>query len=362
MKKDSYKSFNIRILVCLFSVLFILSLFNVIVDPFSIFNLVTIKHFNELKPDKNRQQRITKVVELKLEKQPVDVIFLGSSRVDKAIDTDYFQSVSGENAKNLAMNALTNSELIKIAKNAHKIHPEVKKMYAGLDFFRFLKYQADDGRTVNMTLNKNLTISEFNPLILSFDTTIASVNTIIKNIKYNDNNEKQDPTGIFEYRLNQYSDSYKDMVLCRDEILKLAKFKNDMKKEGVDVIFYLNPTHATDLLLIKEKGGQKVFEEWKKALAENFNYIDFDYVNKATGEKINKETKYFYESSHSTPEMGKLITNRLVSAHDDEYGKDVSINNIDTHLKNTGEALEKWEKSNKLWADKVKEIAKGGKN
>ncbi len=360
MKKESYRGFNIRILISFFAILLILALFNIIVDPFSIFNLVNIKNFNELKPDKNRQQRITKVVELKLEKKPVDVIFLGSSRVDKAIDTEYFYNLTGKNAKNLAMNALTNSELIKIAKNAHAIHPEIKTMYAGLDFFRFLKYQADDGRTVNMTLNKNLTISEFNPLVLSFDTTIASVNTIIANIKHKDNASKEDPTGIFEYRLKQYSDSYKDMELSTIEIQKLANFKKEMQKKGVEVVFYLNPTHATDLQLIKEKGGQKVFEEWKRALAQNFNYIDFDIVNDATGENIDQNTKYFYESSHSTTEMGKLVINRLTRLTDDPYGKKVDKKNINVHLKNADKALIKWSMSNENWANKVKKIAKGG--
>lgn len=359
IRKD-YKKFNVRLLLTFFSVLLILAVFNIAVDPFGIFNLVNLKHFNAIKPEKNRQQRITKIVELKLEKKPVDTIFLGSSRVDKSIEPEYYYEISGQNAKNLAMNALTNAELIKFAQNAHKIHPEIKTMYAGLDFFRFLKYQADDGRTVNMTLNKNLTINEFNPLILSFDTTIASVNTIIKNLKTKGKNEKFDPSGSFEHRLKQYSDSYKDLELSKDEILRVAKFKNEMKKQGVDVIFYINPTHATDLLLIKEKGGQAVFDEWKVLMAEEFDYVDFDFVNRATGESINIDTKYFYESSHSTPEMGKIILERLVSGENADCGAEVNKMNINKHLKKAKESLEIWGMTHPDWAQKVKEISKGG--
>lgn len=361
MKTKNYKNFNKKLLLTLLSLLVGLAFFNFIVDPFDIFKTVSINHFNALKPDKNRQQRVTKIVELKLDKKPVDAIFMGSSRVDKSIDASYFIKLSGENTKNLAMNALTHNETIKIAQNALAIHPEIKTIYVGLDFFRFLESQADGGRKVSVSNNKKLTINESNPLILSFDTVVASFNTVFENITYkapvdSQNIKKPDPSEGFIHRLSQYKSTYDKAQLSREEIEKLKDFQNEMKKYGVKVVFYTNPTHASDLCLIKTMGYLGVFDEWKSEMAKSFEYVDFDFVNPATGERIDENTHYFYESSHSTFDMGNLVSDRLVSSKDDEYGVKITAENVAKNIRRNDEALKKWEQKNPDWVKNINDI------
>lgn len=359
-----YRKYNKILFVTLIGILAFLIVFNILINPFEIFNTSKIKYVNLIKPDKNRQQRITKIVELKLYKQKIDTIFLGSSRVDGSIDVEYYKKISDKTAKNLAMNALTHSETVKLAENITKIHPEIKIIYIGLDFFRFLESDADDGRTVQITANPKLTVSEFNPIILSFDTTIASFNTFLANLKtfkLNKNateivENKADSTPNFEYRLSQYAGTYQNAKLSLKEINKLKKLQNDMKQSGITIIFYTNPTHATDIELIKQLGYLDTFNSWKNEMANQFTYIDFDFVNDLTSEKIDENTEYFYESSHSTPEMGNIVLERLVNNKYKNYGifttrKNVGKNN-QTNLRN----LRNWEKNNDVWVEKIKGI------
>ena len=69
-----------RLLLVLFSLLFVVSLVNFLIDPFNTFDVIKAKGFNYYKPEIKRQERLTKVVNLKLERH-LDTIFVGSSRV-----------------------------------------------------------------------------------------------------------------------------------------------------------------------------------------------------------------------------------------------------------------------------------------
>ena len=352
--KKQYKKYSLRLLSAFFLLIFTVAIFNIAVDPFKIFNFPLINHFNAQKPDLKRQQRVTKIVELKLDKKPLDSVFLGSSRVDGSVSADYYEKLTGRRTKNLGMNALSHSETIKIANNVILIHPEIKKIYVGLDFFRFTEKNAQNKRPVPLSNNPKLTISEFNPVVLSLDTIISSVNTVIYNIKYKPINVKSSPVGTFERTLNNYAENYYEAVLALDEFEKLYAFKKDMKQKGIDVIFYLNPTHASDLSMIKQSGCLDVFNEWKERLAEKFDYVDFDFVNDITAEKVDENTKYFAESSHSTPIMGELIMDNLINS-DNFYGVKITAQNVKQRNSENEKALNKWEKEN---PDMVKNIRK----
>lgn len=362
MNKDSYRKYVKNLLISVLSLVAFFAVFNIVVDPFDIFKIVKVKKFNLLKPDKNRQQRVTKIVELKLDKSQLEAVFIGSSRVDGSINIQEYKKLTGKNAKNLAMNALTHSETVNLVESIVKIHPEIKTVYIGLDFFRFLKAYADDGRAVNIVSKPKLTINEVNPLILSFDTIIASVNTVLINIKSTGEQKKTVSEGAFIHRLNQYKGTYAGAKLDYDEFKKLKNLKDELKNlpmGGIKVVYYINPTHATDMYLISQLGYLKEFEEWKIELAKNFDYYDFDFVNSATGENIDNNTKYFHESSHSTEEMGNIILESVVNGCNLDYCASINSKNAEFYNLKNRKALTNWEKTQKVWAQKVREIVKG---
>ncbi len=352
-----YNYYNKKLITVFLAALIIIAAMNVVVDPYYIFKSPLINKFNKFKPDAGRNHRVTKIISFKLKKQPVDSVFLGSSRVSASISENYFYKITnGKVAVNLGMNALSHDETIKMAKNIVKIHPEIKTIYVGLDFFRFLEKNKDNKRAVSVSSNKNLTMSEFNPVILSFNTTVSSINTILKNVLYKEKKSKINYVNhVFKSTLGYYGGNYYNAVLCESEILKLKKFKSDMEKDGYKVVFYLNPTHAMDMSLINQLGYLPVFEQWKISLADNFNYVDFDWVNSLTGESVGSDTKYFAEMSHPTSLFGHIILDCLLF-NKNNYGIYTTKRNVRNNLSEQRKALKKWETENPEWEYEIRKV------
>lgn len=343
--------YNKKLFLTFFLILLSIAIFNFSVDAFSIFNIVKIHNFNYIKPDKDRNQRITKVVSLKLEKRNIDAVFLGSSRVNSTISEDYYFKRTGNIAKNLGMNALSHDEIFKLAQSVVKIHPEIKTIYLGLDFFRFLEKNKDNKRDVLISDNPKLTIAEFNPLILSFNTTIASINTVIGNLR-DKNIAIENKETVFFNKLRMYVYNYKDAILSDDEIKKIKLFKEMMNSIGYNVVIYTNPTHAIDLALIDKLGYLNLFFEWKEKLAKEFDYIDFAFVNDITAEKVDENTKYWLEISHASELTGSIIIDKMLF-DSNNYGFLITNKNVkEQNIKNQKE-LVKYEKLNLFWMNQI---------
>ncbi len=348
----------IRLLFLIFlSILLFLIIFNILIDPFDIFHVPKIKKINYIKPDKARNERVTKIVGLKLEKGSINSVFLGSSRVNSSISEEYFKKISKKTAKNMGMNALSHDETFKIANNIILIHPEVKTIYVGLDFFRFLEENKDNKRNVNLSDTKKLTVTELNPLVLSFNTIQASFNTLRDNLRYRDTKIKVDKGPYFKKKLADYKCNYNNAKLAVSEIEKLKNFKSEMEQKGYKVVYYTNPTHVLDLSLIKQMGYWDVYKAWKRNLAQRFDYIDFNFVNDKTAEPVDENTEYFLESSHSTKKMGEVIIDNLISKNND-YGINITKGNVRKIEILNEQELEKWEKSNPDWVIEIKGILK----
>lgn len=354
MGRNVWRKYNKKLLCIFFTIFIVIICFNIAIDPFYIFNTPQISHINKIKSDKDRNQRITKIVGLKLDNKPLNSIFLGSSRVNSSISEEYYKQITGKNTKNLGMNALSHNETFKIAQNAILIHPEIKTIYVGLDFFRFLEKNADNKREVPLSNKKELTLSEINPLLFSFNTTLASINTLKANIKKN-NKKPANKQAYFIEKLKHYSGNYDNAMLKNSEFKKLANFQDEMERKGYKIIFYTNPTHVTDLSLINKLGYLPLFNEWKVKMAESFTYTDFDFVNQITSEEINDNTKYFIECSHASSLTGELIMNNLIN-HSNNYGKQITKENIDFHNANNKKNIEQWEIENKFWAEIIQGI------
>ena len=346
----SWKKYNKKIFCCFIGILLGLIFFNVIVDPYKIFNAPKIKYFNAKKADADRNQRVTKIVNLKLDKTPLDSVFLGSSRVNATISENYYNKLTDLKTKNLGMNALSHSETIKVANYVILVHPEIKKIYVGLDFFRFLEKNKDEKREVVIPKTTKLTIAEINPLILSFNTTLSSINTVKANLFPKKKKKEYNPKPEFIRIINQYANNYENAKLSIEEIEKLKQFQIDMNEKGIDVIFYTNPTHAIDMALIDELKVLPVFNEWKIQLAEHFDYIDFDFINDLTVETVDKNTKYFKESSHGTVKLGEIIVDYLILKNNN-YAKEINKNNVRSFSALNNNKIKNWERNNPDWIE-----------
>lgn len=177
------KYFNKNLIfVCLF-VLVGVSFFNYQIDPFDVFHVKN--SLNEYKPNIDKNHRISKIPAFKIYKEPVDAIWVGSSKTGWSSNEEYEKSVLNSNIKNLTLNGSSFLEAITMAKNAIQIHPEIKTVYFGIDFCMMKKYveKPDALKPISKT---NLTKEEILPLLISLDTIQHSTKTFSKNLKKKD--------------------------------------------------------------------------------------------------------------------------------------------------------------------------------
>ena len=119
------------VITLFFTIVFIVSL-NYLIDPYDVFHIKN--RFNINKPHADSNQRVSKVPALKLNREKIDAIWVGSSRTGWSSNVEYESSVLNANIKNLALNGCSFYEAITMAKNAIIIHPEIKTVYFGIDF------------------------------------------------------------------------------------------------------------------------------------------------------------------------------------------------------------------------------------
>ena len=189
---------------------------------------------------------------------------------------------------------------------------------------------------------------------MSFNTTLSSINTLKANLFPKKKKKEYNPKPEFIRIINQYAKNYKNAELSIEEIKKLKQLQIDMNKKGIEVIFYTNPTHAIDMALIDELKVLSVFNEWKIQLAEYFDYIDFDFINDLTVENVDKNTKYFKESSHGTAKLGEIIVDYLVLKNN-SYAKQINKNNVRSFSILNNKQIKNWEVKNPEWNEIIKE-------
>ena len=284
MDKIKYSNFNkaFLLLVCLITLC--ISVFNYFVDPFYIYKTKLINNFNIKKSQIKQQERITKIFEFKLDKNKYDAIFIGSSKVDFALSPSYYEKLTKNKAKNLALVGASIEEEIDIAKWAIDLHPEIKKIYLGLDFFVFSELYKS-----NYTpLCKNIRLNDFFVTLLSYDATKASIETILANT---DKNFKQqyDNDGLliktfenlperFEETIKEfYKNQYKGYKLSQKKIEKVREFSAVCKQKDIDLVLFISPIHAALLQTIKEADAFDSYKQWKKELVSISPIYDFSF-------------------------------------------------------------------------------------
>ena len=318
------KTYNKKLFLSLFLTLFFIICLNYFINPYNIFKQ-RIFDKTMLKPEAKVQERYTKPIGLKINSEKIPAIFIGTSRVDLAINKNDYKSFTGMNAENLAVGGINCEEIENMINIALKIHPEIRKIYIGVDFQIFSKdkVKINDNRAL-ITQNPKLEISELCTALLSYGTTGNSFWTIIKNVIgiekrmfYSDGYKhifiNKDIKDEFDASVYEYNKKYEDYELDYNKITKFKNYVDYLKSEGIEVKLFIMPTHITLQNLIDKTGKRNVYNEWLKELSFIDNVWDFNIKNQYTTEEIKPDMKYFFDGSHSTHIFGKMITEDLLS-------------------------------------------------
>lgn len=365
---EKYRSFYKRILITTISILLLVSIFNIVIDPYIVFHSPILKISN-LKPEAKRQERMTKITEFKLDKRKIDTVFIGTSRVDWVFDKDYFKKTTGKNASNMGIVGMNFDEYMNFTKAIIKIHPEIKNIYLGLDFYIFNKNVIDNQKHEGFNKNPRLTTSELATVLFASDTTVSSFITISKNlhckdlVKMYDYNgliyEFANPNtkGLFLYVVRNYIDRFKNYEIDNNTYEKLKDLDFYCKQHNIKLHIFHTEGHAVDLATVYIGGYWDIYTQWKRDLTKVADIYDFYYVNPYSTETLKPKMKYFYDSAHGTQTTGNLMIDKMVLNKGD-YGRLNTKDNIENLTNQDTKNLEKWLKANPDWVKNINKIKK----
>ena len=361
------KKYNQALILITISIVLIVGFLNVIIDPFNVFH--TKNHFNRIRPNIDKNQRISLIPSFKFDKRDINSIWVGSSKTGWGLCSEYESEIANANVVSLTLNSSSIDEAIEMATNAMIIHPEIKKIYWGIDFAEMKQSAIKKTNSVKLTNQKNITKEELLPLIISLDTFSDTSKTIQKNLKRNvkisscadyGNKKEYNSKIINKYKdtaKKYYRDYYKNYKLNYDTFKKIENFIKESKDKGVEVIIFATTMHITERILIDNTNNSKAFSEFKRELSKIQPYYDFAVVDKYTTDEIRPDMQYFRDTIHAHPFVRKKITNQLFLNNED-FGVFVNKSNVEQHIKNEEIKFQKFMKNNSELRQQVKEWSK----
>lgn len=163
-------------------------LFNFIVDPYGIYNWVSISGINYPKPMIEKNEKLAKA--MLVSKVKPEAIILGSSRAEFGIDPNY-SNWEVSPVFNLALAGVDTYLMNRYLQHAQALHP-LKKVVIGLDFFTFnvRRPRAKDFQEENLAvgtsgkLNLSFRKKIFLKSLFTLSTTTSSFKTIFGAFSY----------------------------------------------------------------------------------------------------------------------------------------------------------------------------------
>ncbi len=365
INSEKYKKYIKRILISLFTVLTIIAIFNVLMDPYNVFGTPDFG-FNRLKPDAKRQERLTKIIGLKLDKRKLDAVFVGTSRTDWPISKAHYKEVTGKNAENMAVVGMGFDEYLELADLCVKLHPEIKKVYLGLDLYTFNKNYKDNQKHIPFDTNTHLTTQELATVLFAGDTTVSSFITLARNTFATKDPSKMYTRmgtthrfynkGIkvyFDFAFRKYYEHYDNYLFNEENYEKLRLLKYNLKKQGVDLIMFHTPGHITDIDVIYENNMWKTFTDWKKGLTNVADVWDFYYYNYVTDSEVKPDMEYFTDAAHASDIAGKMMIETMTKSKNNGFGRLNTSKNIDKYMTQDLDNLRNWRRKNPEWIKKI---------
>ncbi len=187
---DLYNRFNLVLFLSLILSMFTCFAINYIVDTYGLFNSPTFSKFNQIKPYKNSQIRLSKLLDIK--RTNPDIIVLGSSRVMSGIEFNNTNVLNSRNSYNLGLPGAYMDELMYYVKyiiNHNNKKPQ--KIIIGLDFFMFNENELDYAQKsfIKEIMQGSSPIVEIAKKSLSVDALVSSQKTVAQNISFQEDNQ-----------------------------------------------------------------------------------------------------------------------------------------------------------------------------
>ncbi len=366
-----WKKFSIKILIFTPLIVLFVGGFNLIIDPYDIFDSPKIDGLNKNKPEVDTHLRIYKAI--RLQQLKPQTIFIGTSRTEEGIDT------TNKNIKGTAYNSAISSGLP--AEYEYYIDTAIKNgakdVYIGVDLFAFFAKDEFRGGFDKSAFEK------FEPAkyIFSYDALTSSLKTIGSKkpspylqtgtrdpIKLQiECDEKNGHKKIFQnsedgYFKTAYSKGFNKAQTAHWQAFE--RILDKAHKSGVKITLFISPSHARQWEVLAITQGWGMFEEYRRRLVavnedvgrrngkEAFVLWDFAGYHQLTTESVPDDPKaimkWYWDSSHYKKELGDIVLDRMFDGNFSggqdypDFGVKLTSQNIDAHLAKLRAERERW--------------------
>ena len=370
----------------------VVAIFNVLIDPYLLFNSPREGGLNARKPASDDQQYFIKAYEVLREKPRT--LILGSSNVALGFDAQSMVwPVEDRPVYNLG---LANSTVLVAYRYLQHVTAlqDVRLVVLALGFREFLnsshtsngpEYESRLAVTRDGTRTPGLGHQQINDWLFatfSLDASLDSIDTLSGNIS---GGASDIIDGSWDYRfyrhLTQELGSYPLMVLGDyDYSFKFHDARFDprvmetvqdilrlCRKKGIDVIVVLDPSHADDLELLDREGQWEALEAWKRQLTtlasqfgegnphkiELWDFYGYDQYSTEPLSDSPVALQWFWTPSHYTHALCDIMLRRIFTNDMSDYGARLTPQSIETRLKQVENAQQQYRARQKQDASRI---------
>ena len=345
--------------------------FNVLVDPYLLFDRPRILGFNAKKPGIEDQLYLIKAYDVS--RSHPRTLLIGSSGIAVGLSA---RSAAWPNdlrpVYNLGILGGSTSSAYRYLQHA-LTQSDIRLVVMGVEFRDLLAYsrqhepQYEPRLTVNLDGSRNSSSNRqrlYDLLFssLSFNASIDSTLTMMGNVAgdssdiesgdvdfklFRSLNARFGPYPNMTYSDISYSYLYRDGYVSSQPLIDVGKVLQLCREKKIKLIILIDPAHADELELtyMSEKWG--ALEEWKRkltALVASFatqderyapqlwDFYEFDTYSSESLWTNRSYMKWFLTPTHYTPDLGDQLISRIFGSGDPQLGTQLTPQNIENHL------------------------------
>jgi len=323
--------------------------FNFVVDPNGVFDVVSIKGFNQYKTQ-SISDRITKFYYARRFKP--DSLIMGTSRA-VFIDPLDMGKYTKDRVYNLAINASTTYEHYLYLRSLTEFCT-IKHMILGVDFISFIARVREQTHFSEKRLERAVYLKDYVDSLFTVAAIKSSYytvkdNIVKKDIIQNDGNgfkfwkrtegkkkearfAKRSKSVIKRLAIKVYPSAIQRPEEIRKNLHYLSMIIALAREKNIEYKLYVSPIYGELFDVIYAVHMGDLYEDWKRRLAEISDFYDFTGHNEITDSHV-----WWGDPSHIVTDGGKLIVARMF--HDpgvaipDHFGVLVTKQHVEDHIK-----------------------------
>ena len=364
IKSKDFYNYTLLLVLTISLIFGLIGLFNLVIDPYGIFNMPRLFGINQAKVEKIKSGRLFKATDI-IHIKP-KAIFLGSSRAEYGLEPTHPALQNLQPSYNTALGAATPYELQYYLEHAIVNQPQLKLVIIGLDEFMFNEFNTEGANfSRNRLRKKYLTIQD----ILNSTFSLKAAQASFDNIQYSSQYPEYESYTKFGrlnlrlidrdnnatlYRFNKsietYFNTFDEYKISYKYLSNIQNIINICKQNNIKLYFFISPSHATRYEIIYTAKHWKMYEQVKRELVKITPIWDFSGYS----------MENYIDDSHYLKHIGDLVINRILSYQTDKVPNDFGVlltpKNIENHLIKMRKNREIWSKNNPEEVAMVKKV------